>query len=203
MVNQQKVVQVNYCSYSLWAQSHYDRTEDSGEDAGSQWKAERKATKFVCSSLVVEPKIFPWLWMNRNGIISVLEIEFHHEIAPAEKRASGVEPLHFELLLGKESVQRFQVDHRAKLPCPRPLLHEEESRNELLRAGIHHWNGTPGNERLNWLRATVGRARHWCAGLRKGILYPETAWRTRLSVVISFQFAKKFRVFLPFVCPKV
>ena len=75
--------------------------------------------------------------MNRNGIISVLEIEFHHEIAPAEKGESGVEPLHFELLLRKESVQRFQVDQRAELPCPRPLVHKEESRNEPFRVGIH------------------------------------------------------------------
>ena len=87
--------------------------------------------------------------MNRNSIISVLEIEFHHEIAPAEKRASGVEPLHFELLLGRESVRRFPVDHWVELPCPWPLLHKKESRNELLRAGIHHRNGTPGNERLS------------------------------------------------------
>ena len=65
--------------------------------------------------------------MNRKCIISVLEIEFHHEIAPAEKRASGEEPLYFELLLGNKFFQRFQVDHWAELPCLRPFLDKEES----------------------------------------------------------------------------
>lgn len=51
-------------------------------------------------------------------VVSLLEIEFHSVIARVEERASGVVPLHFELLLWKESVQRFQVDHRAELTCP-------------------------------------------------------------------------------------
>lgn len=83
MVNQEKIIQVDDCSYPFRTQFGHKRTEDSGEDSRNQRKARWKTKERVRYSFELKTKLFRRLLVYRDCIEGVIEVAFYHIIAPA------------------------------------------------------------------------------------------------------------------------